>query len=443
MDKVNAYVKTFAMNLKAEYDKSSFNQVVTKVKDDFKTVEAFPVKFDNEKIAKDLKDAVEKARTEAGDATLQLLNASTTLTDEQKKAAYEAYDKQTEALFKIKKLKDEIAAQEMFGNEDSEILNELKKELEDIKKEAEKLGLKEDSNGDYKRQNLKDKNENEDQETADETEQKSTFGSGFKESAKDWASEHTPAAYGKQAFAKMANDIEKFKDKALETFKKFVDDALEELKEMASWDITGSTTYNKNASEMYMSYGLQGADAYAMSKALSATGIDDIETYLTDPLVQGNEALLDNFNEQYELAKAQYQDDLKIAKEYQKFEKEFDLFKQELQKSLIDFFMENKDTIMDIMKFLMQAMEDVVKSFGEIVAFFGGDTVKDRSEEQRQSDMNELLGVTNNSTISYDNRSNNVNVSNTYNGVGKVDQTSLQNVGQMTYQQIIEYLGRD
>ena len=129
MDNATSYVKTFALNLKPMYDQSSFKQVIAKVKDGFEKIETLPVKFDDEKIAKDLKEAVEKARSEVDDSTLQLLNASTTLTDEQKQAAYEAYDKQTEALFKIKKLKDEIAAQEMFGNEDYEILNNETKEV--------------------------------------------------------------------------------------------------------------------------------------------------------------------------------------------------------------------------------------------------------------------------------------------------------------------------
>lgn len=439
MDNATSYVKTFALNLKPIYDQSSFKQVIAKVKDGFEKVETLPVKFDDDKIAKDLKEAVEKARSEVNDSTLRLIDASTTLTDEQKQAAYEAYDKQTEALFKIKKLKDEIAAQEMFGNEDSEILNELKKQLEDIKEEAEKLGLKEDDNGDYQRRSSKDK----DKDQADDEEEQSDFGSGWEDAKKGWAAEHTAAVYGKKAFDKMADSIEKFKDKALETLKKFAEEALKELEEMASWDVFGSTKYNKDASEMYMSYGLQGADAYAMNRALKATGIDDIETYLTDPMVQGNQALLDAFNEQYEIAKSQYKEDLKIAKAYQEFQREFDVFKRELKKSLIDFFMDNKDTIMTILKFLMKSMQFLVDLVGDIVSFFGGNTAKDRNDEQRQSDMNELLGVTNNSTISYDNRSSNVNVNNTYNGVGKVDQSTLQNVGQMTYQQIIEYLGRE
>jgi len=432
MDNATSYVKTFALNLKVMYDKSSFKQVITKVKDGFNKVDKLPVKFDNEKIAKDLRDAVEKARNVVG-TVLDFANESTTLSKDEKEAASKKYDKQIETLYKIKKIQNEIVAQEMFGK-DAKTLKKLKKQLKELKEEAKDIGFDEDENGNFKQRVVKEQIE---------IEQQNSFGSGWKQAKQSWASQYTPQQYGQKAFQKMTDSIEQFKDKALETFKNFVTDALKELEEMASWDITGSTKYNKEASEMYMNYGLQGADAYAMNKALEATGIDDIKTYLTDPMVQGNQALLDAFNDQYELAKKQYQDDLEIAKEYQEFQKEFDLFKQELQKSLIDFFMDNKDTIMTILNFLMEAMQWLVDLVGDIVAFFADDTVKDRNDEQRQSDMNELLGVTNNSTISYDNRSNNVNVNNTYNGVGKVDQGTLQNVGQMTYQQIIEYLGRE
>lgn len=443
MDKITSYVKTFALNLKAKYDKSSFKQVVTKVKDDLKEVEELPVKFDNAKLTKELKDAVEEARSQVG-TVLDFANSSDTLSKEEKEAFSKKYDEQVKTLYKIKKIQDEIVAQEMFGK-DTKTLEKLKEQLEELKKEAKKVGLVRDSNGNFKQKTAEDQKEidKEQEEMNEQGTETSNFSSGWKEAKENWASEHTPEEYGKKAFQKMTDSIEQFKDKALETFKSFVKDALKELEEMASWDIGGSTQYNKEASEIYMNYGLQGADAYAMSKALEDVGIDDIETYLTDPMVQSNKALLNSFDEHYKLAKSQYKEDLEIAKEYQKFKEAFGIFKDKLQKSLIDFFMENKDNIMNILNFLMQSMQYLVSLVGDIVAFFGGNTMEDRSDEQKQSDMNELLGVTNNSTISYDNRSNHVNVNNTYNGVGKVDQGILQNVGQLTYQQIIEYFGRE
>ena len=87
MDNATSYVKTFALNLKPMYDQSSFKQVIAKVKDGFEKVETLPVKFDDEKIAKDLKEAIEEARDKVGNSTLQLIDDSTTLTDEQKQAA--------------------------------------------------------------------------------------------------------------------------------------------------------------------------------------------------------------------------------------------------------------------------------------------------------------------------------------------------------------------
>lgn len=436
MDVATSYVKTFALNLKAMYDESSFKQVITKVRDSYKKVDTLPVNFDNEKIAEDLKKAVEKARNSV-DNILDFANESKTLSQTDKEAASKKYDKQIEALYKIKQIQNEIIAQEMFGN-DVKTLKQLKKQLKKLKKEAKEVGLDEDKDGNFSQRTTEEQVQIDKQ-----IDKQSDFRSGWKEAKQSWATNRTTQQYGIQAFQKMTSSIEQFKNKALKTFKNFVEDALKELEEMASWNIADSTKYNSKASEMYMNYGLQGADAYAMNKALEATGIDNIETYLTDPIVRGNQTLLNAFNEQYEIAKEQYENDIETAKEYQEFQKELDLFKQELQKSLIDFFMENKDTIMSILNFLMKAMQWLVDLVGEIVEFFGGDTMKDRSNEQRQSDMNELLGVTNNSTISYDNRSNKVEVNNTYNGVGKVDQGMLQNVGQMTYQQIIEYLGRE
>ena len=406
---MNEFVKTLNLNVKTSVDTPSFN----KVKQQFDKIK---VGFDfDENQLKEIKKSITSEFSSTEISKLHIFDS-----EEERQNAEKVFNDYQETIAKIEILKKAIDEVQMF-DKDNKHLKEMTEELEKLKKHKNDI----------------DHENDEDSNVA----MSKTFRDGWQEAKTNWASQHNAASLGGKAFQKMTSSIEEFKNKALATFKQFVSDALEELEEMASWDITGSTKYNKAASDMYMNYGLQGADAYAMSKALKATGIDDMETYLTDPMVRGNQALLDAFDEQYDIAKQQYEEDFEVAKAYQEFQKEFDIFKKELQKSLIDFFMANKDTIMNILNFLMQSMEWLVKLVGDIVSIFGGST-QERTNEQRQAAMNELLGVTNNSNTT-NNKQTTVNVSNTYNGVGKTDQSFLQNSGQLTYQQIIEYLGRD
>lgn len=406
----DSYTKKLTLNLRTLLDRNSTGQVegwVDNIKQSTKEIKWI------DKNA--FKQAADKIRADFNN--LEIVKQGL-IQGEDLERVRKAYQEQQEALTKIEILKKEIAEIEMF-DKDNENLDELKKKLADLQ------GDDNDSSN-----VVVDNSSN-------------SFFSGFNDAKKDWANQNNLYQKGRNSFDKMVSTITEWKNKALKAITDFVEDAIEELKSMASWDIRNSTTYNEKASDMYMSYGLQGADAYAMNRALKATNIPDIETYLTDPMVRGNEALLEAFNEQYEIAKAQYEEDVALSKELQEFQKEYDLFRKEMQKEVIDFFMKNKDTIMDILHFLMDALQTLVDIVTSIVNFFTG-TKESRTDEQRQSDMNEILGVaSSNNDYSNNSKNVNVNVNNTYNGVGKTDQSWLQNVGQMTYQQIIEYLGRE
>ena len=68
---------------------------------------------------------------------------------------------------------------------------------------------------------MKRSRKDKDEDQADDEEEQSDFGSGWEDAKQSWSAEHTAAVYGKKAFDKMADSIENFKDKALETLKKF------------------------------------------------------------------------------------------------------------------------------------------------------------------------------------------------------------------------------
>lgn len=418
---MNEFIKTLSLNFKALFDKSSFKETQQQIDSFTKDAGTIKVNFDfNEEQIKLMQQEIKSEFNSTEIANLNLFNA------EELKEFENKFHIIQELTLQENKLMKAMSEIKMF-DKNNKHLDEIKAKLKDIRRQKEEI------------QGIDEEDEEEDKQF-----DKTSFKEGFQNAAKDYLQQNTLAKQGANAFNKMERTISKWKDEALNAIKNFVKEALKELSEMASWDVFNSTQYNKEASEMYMNYGLQGEEAYAMNTALEATGINDIETYLTDPLVQGNQALLDTFRESYELAKANYQNNIELAREYQEFQTEFKLFKQELQKEVIDFFMANKDTIMGAIKFIMQTIEVIANILNSIFGWLVGSNGT-RTDTQRQSDMNEILGIESN----YDNsktdnsKHNNVNVNNTYNGVGKTDQTFFQNVGQLTYQQIIEYLGRE
>ena len=246
-------------------------------------------------------------------------------------------------------------------------------------------------------------------------------------------------AAGKKAFGNMQNKIADFASKAKEAIINFVNDAIESMQEMATWDLQNSKVFNQDVVDMYIQTGLQGADAYGMSKALETQGFGNMDDFI-EAMPFMNQEQLEYMQEIAEINAKQYEEDLEVARAFQEFQVEYDKFKQELQKSLIDFFMENKDTIMTILEGLMNFLGAILNVVDDIFRLFSDP--RERSEQEKKQATADILGVssstlTNNNTT---NNTSNVNVNNTFNGVGQQDQSWLANTGQMTYQQVIEAL---
>lgn len=257
------------------------------------------------------------------------------------------------------------------------------------------------------------------------------FGGGFKNAAKEWAADKLDMSkQGEKAFNKMKDTISKWATKSLEAIKSFVQDALKEMSNMASFS-ANTTKYNATSSEMLMNWGLSGADAYAVQSALQSTGIGSIDTLLTDPTI-GKE-LMDAFKKDVDLARKQYEEDIEIAEEYQKFQREFSVFKRELQKEVIDFFMNNKDTIKSFLEITMQSMKTIVKIVAAIGEFLTGEgSYKTTSDSERQQITSDILGI---STNGGSTKSITMNMNNTYNGVNYQDKQSLIDSDNLRYRQ--------
>lgn len=403
----NSYIKTLTLNLRTLFDRKSTGQVEEWIDDIKQSVNEIKWLDDNA-----FKQAANKIKADFNN--LEIVKQGLIQGAELERIR-QAYQEQQEHLARIEILKKEIAEIEMF-DKDNENLDALKQKLAELQKSDFAVNDGDDDSGN------------------------GSFFGGFKEGFKEWREQASDMnAAGKKAFGNMTQTIASWAFKALDAIKSFVNAAIEAMQEMATWDLQNSSVFNQDAVEMYMQTGLQGADAYGMSKALKTQGFSNIDQFI-EAMPFMNQEQLEYMQEIAEINAKQYEEDLEIAKAFQEFQVEYDKFKQELQKSLIDFFMENKDTIMAILQVLMNHLGAILEIVDGIFRLFSD--ARERSEEEKKQATADILGVsssilTNNNTT---NNTSNVNVNNTFNGVGQQDQSWLANTGQMTYQQIIEAL---
>lgn len=401
----DSYVKTLTLNLRTLFDRKSTGQVEEWIDSIKQSVKEIKWIDDNA-----FKQAADKIKADFNN--LEIVKQGL-IQGEDLERVRQAYQEQQENLAKIEILKKEIAEIEMF-DKDNESLDILKQKLADLQKS--------------------DFNDN------DEDGGNDSFFGGFKEGFDEWLAQASDMnAAGKNAFNNMQRKIADFASKAKNAIIDFVNEAIEAMQEMATWDLQNSKVFNQDAVNMYMQTGLQGADAYGMSKALETQGFGSMDDFI-EAMPFMNQEQLAYMQEIAEINAKQYAEDLEVAQAFQEFQVEYDKFKQELQKSLIDFFMKNKDTIMTILEGIMSFLDAILNVVDGIFGLFSGP--RERSEEKKKQVTADILGVssstlTNNNTT---NNTSNVNVNNTFNGVGQQDQSWLANTGQMTYQQVIDAL---
>ena len=404
---MDSFTKTLTLNMKTTYDKSGLDVTQKAIEGLKKTVESVKL-FDS----KETEQSLIKIKNDFQNLAIVKNNL---FSDKELADIKKVYDTEQEKLYKINTLKQEIEELETYDKSNNN-LEEMKRLLKQLQGDI-----------DYETDDTSSKKEG----------KLKTFGKSFKNEFKEWFDDMKDMSrLAKSVFNNIKMTIAGWARKALASIKQFVKDAITEIKEMASWSST-SNVFNKDAASMYMNYGLTGKDAYAMSKALETQGFGSIDEYLEN-LPFMNQQQLDYMKEIAEISAEDYDNSIETSKVFQEFEKEYAVFKKELQSSLIDFFMSNKDVIIGFFKFAMNALDGILKVVTALTEFFTGP--KSRTESERKQAMADILGITSTSTTTNTTNNKQVKIDNTFNGVGKADQSWLTNVGQMTYLPIIQAL---
>lgn len=187
--------------------------------------------------------------------------------------------------------------------------------------------------------------------------------------------------------------------------------------------LRASQLSNASTRETMFQYGFSQSEAYGYQKALKLTGLTSMEDLMYADYEQRQE-FTEAFTEYSQKYSQLY--DSGFFKELQRYNFEMADFNEQVNLQIVEFMVDNKDTIMTAMKGLIMMSEAVITGFAWLIDRFTGDTGRATSSEIVSQ------AIRNNQT--------NINISNQYNNVAKEDTSWLANAGQSTYKQIIDAL---
>ena len=106
-------------------------------------------------------------------------------------------------------------------------------------------------------------------------------------------------------------------------------------------------------------------------------------------------------------------------------------FKEDLQYEFIDFFVNNKDTIMAGFEGLISLSEVAIEALSIIVSILGKD--RDRTPYQREQDLQNIINKY---------RTTSVKIDNSFTNINQEDKRWLIQAGALTYEQFVLALNK-
>lgn len=213
---------------------------------------------------------------------------------------------------------------------------------------------------------------------------------------------------------------------ALESLGSLLASGFDELENILNF----SQLSDANTRDLMMRYGFSNSEAYGYTKAMGALGFESEED-----LMYANQQELELFRKSFEKYSGKYNElyNSGMFDSMQEFNTQMEEFKEDVKLEVVDFFMNNQDTIRAAMKGIISLAEFAITALGKIVQWLNPDART--SDSQRAANAASII-----SNYSNINSGTNVSIDNTFNNVAKTDQTWLAHAGQLTYEQIIKAL---
>lgn len=253
-----------------------------------------------------------------------------------------------------------------------------------------------------------------------------------KDSNNNWFSKIDWGSIGKVIGSKIYNSISSLLSKYVKMWGEILTEALDEFDRMSQYSLDTSLRVNTEAREQALMYGLSDAQNYALTRVKEEMGISSEEDMLMmTPAQQERFAeRIGYYTDQY----SQISNEDLFSK-YEEYQKEVQDFQNEFEMEVIEFFAENKDTIITVMEFLMNVLESIMKAVTWIVDAMGGD--KERSKKENASVVSDTI---NSYAIANTNNSTNVKIDNSFTNIPIKDQQQYVNAGKRVNEQLINAL---
>ena len=226
-----------------------------------------------------------------------------------------------------------------------------------------------------------------------------------------------------------SGDVDSLNDilaSALESLGSLLASGFDELENILNF----SQLSDVNTRDLMMRYGFSNSEAYGYTKAMGALGFESEED-----LMYANQQELELFRKSFEKYSGKYNElyNSGMFDSMQEFNTQMEEFKEDVKLEVVDFFMNNQDTIRAAMKGIISLAEFAITALGKIVQWLNPDART--SDSQKAANAASII-----SNYSNINSGTNVSIDNTFNNVAKSDQTWLAHAGQLTYEQIIKAL---
>lgn len=235
-------------------------------------------------------------------------------------------------------------------------------------------------------------------------------------------------SFGEKIYNNISNVASQLINKLSNSLKNFFKDVKSEFEEMASYSLSTSLRVNETARNRALMYGLSDAQNYAFEKVSEEMNIGDIEdiTLLTPAQQERFAQRIGYYSGKYEeLANKDF------FRNYEQYIASMNDFKEELRMSVIQFIVDNKDTIMNIMNFIMKSLENIMKFITNISKVLRISP----TESQQASTISDVINNYSNSS-----KVANVKVDNSFNGIQLKDQASIEASIQKANEQLIQAL---
>lgn len=226
---------------------------------------------------------------------------------------------------------------------------------------------------------------------------------------------------------KIASSLKNFAD----SIKKTLSDALNEFDRMSQYNLKTSLRYNSEATEQAIKYGLSSAQNYALTRAKEDMNIGSEE----DLLYMGQDAR-NEFAKKIGYYSTEYQkiEDKGLFKKYEEYQMQRQDFENKKQMVIIEFFAENKDTIINFMEVSMKVLSSMLSAITWIASKLGKD--KKVTDEDRASMLSDLV----NSYSISNSKTANVKIDNSFTNIPLNQQSSYVKAGERVNEQLIESL---